>query len=111
MGDIHEINKNKYLIRGCYSVESDNKVKITELPVGTWTDDYKAFLEKLIDSKDGVISDYNDISTDKTVNITVTFNKKGYAKKMEVAEVEYAFSWVLKRVDWLRFRESFLHQT
>lgn len=89
MGDIHEITKNKYLIRGCYSIEGDNKVKITELPVGSWTDDYKAFLEKLIDGKDGVISDYNDISTDKTVNITVTFAKKGYAKKMEIAEVEY----------------------
>ena len=89
MGDIHEISKNKYLIRGCYSIENDNKVKITELPVGSWTDDYKAFLEKLIDSKDGVITDYNDSSTDKTVNITITFSKKGYAKKMELAEVEY----------------------
>ena len=91
-GEVREIDgiKNKFLVRGCYNIIADNKVQITELPIGTWTDDYKAFLEKLIDSKnDGVVKDFNDMSTDKLVNITVIFHKKGYATKMESTQVEY----------------------
>ena len=91
-GEVREIDgiKNKFLVRGCYTIIADNKVQITELPIGTWTDDYKAFLEKLIDSKnDGVVKDFNDMSTDKLVNITVVFHKKGYATKMESTQVEY----------------------
>ena len=59
-------------------------IEITELPVGTWTDNYKVFLEKLVEpdktDKDGkkkkkvqVIKDYKDMSTDTKVNIIVTF--------------------------------------
>ena len=88
-GSVEEISSNKYLIRGCYTVCGENKVQITELPVGTWTDDYKAFLEKTIDSKDGLVTDYSDISTDKTVNITVVFGKKSLVKKLESTDVEY----------------------
>ena len=55
-------------------------VKITELPVGTWTDDYKEFLEKLIEGdgkkkKSALIKEYVDMCTDKLVDITVTFNR------------------------------------
>ena len=40
----------KYLIKGTYEIIADRKVRITELPIGTWTDDYKVFLEKLMES-------------------------------------------------------------
>ena len=84
----------KYLIKGTYEIIADRKVRITELPIGTWTDDYKQFLEKLMEApavsdkeKDKgkgnassasssipVLKEYSDMSTDTVVDITVTFH-------------------------------------
>jgi DNA topoisomerase-2 len=96
-GTISSLTENKYLIRGKYEVISDKQVRIVELPVGTWTDDYKQFIEDLIEgektSKKGSakdttkgddkeekkkkpacgIKDYTDMSTDTIVDITLTF--------------------------------------
>ena len=82
----------KYLIKGCYTILDDKKIRITELPVGTWTEDYKKFIEQLIEpvakkSSDAsgsastsasastaiqLVKDYNDMSTDTIVDITLT---------------------------------------
>jgi DNA topoisomerase-2 len=77
----------KYLIKGCYTILDDKKIRITELPVGTWTDEYKKFIEQLIEpvakKSDNVgagtaasavqlVKDYNDMSTDVIVDITLT---------------------------------------
>jgi DNA topoisomerase-2 len=81
----------KYLIKGCYTILDDKKIRITELPVGTWTDDYKKFIEQLIEpvakKSDAagsastsasaaaavqLVKDYNDMSTDAEVDITLT---------------------------------------
>jgi len=85
----------KYLIKGAYEIIADRKVRITELPIGTWTDDYKEFLEKLMDAPAAsdkskgdkaasggggggggtpVLKEYSDMSTDSVVDITVTFH-------------------------------------
>ena len=78
----------KYIIKGAYEIVADRKVRITELPIGTWTDDYKQFLEKLMEApaasaadkdKDKsssvpVLKEYTDMSTDTVVDITVTFH-------------------------------------
>jgi DNA topoisomerase-2 len=79
----------KYLIKGTYEIIADRKVRITELPIGTWTDDYKVFLEKLMDAPAAsekeksadkasaaapVLKEYSDMSTDTVVDITVTFH-------------------------------------
>jgi len=80
----------KYLIKGTYEIIADRKVRITELPIGTWTDDYKQFLEKLMEaptvadkdkdkdksaaSSAPVLKEYTDMSTDTVVDITVTFH-------------------------------------
>lgn len=58
------------VIKGVYECNKDT-VHITELPVGTWTDSYKEFLEGLIDCKKPVVKEYSDMSTDTTVDITV----------------------------------------
>ena len=44
-------DERKYLIKGIYEKIGDNKIHITELPVGQWTEDYKIFLENLMDTK------------------------------------------------------------
>jgi DNA topoisomerase-2 len=58
----------KFILKGVYTVK-DTTVHITELPIGTWTEDYKAFLEDLVSEK--LIKDYTDNSTDKVVDFTV----------------------------------------
>ena len=85
----------KYLIKGIYNRIDENIIKITELPIGTWTTNYKEFLEQLIDcsgkttkSKSSHIKDYVDMSTDKIVDITITF-KSGILDKLETTIVEY----------------------
>jgi len=50
-GTIRALTESKYLIKGVYQILSDKQVRVTELPVGTWTDDYKKYIEELIDVK------------------------------------------------------------
>ena len=82
-GTIRRVGDTKYLFKGCYTILDDKKIRITELPVGTWTDNYKKFLEHLIEpsaSKDKdsaassapIVKEYNDMSTDTHVDIVVT---------------------------------------
>jgi DNA topoisomerase II len=42
---------------------------VTELPPGTWTQDYREFLEKEL--AEGRIKDFIDVSTDTEVNIRI----------------------------------------
>jgi len=77
-GTISKTDKNKYTIKGCCEIIKDDVMMITELPIGNWTDDYKEYLEGLI--KDKVVKDFEDNSTEKDVNITITFVKGELAK-------------------------------
>ena len=89
-GTIRRVGDTKYLFKGCYTILDEKRIRITELPVGTWTEDYKKFLEHLIEppaaaaaaSKDKdksspassapIVKEYNDMSTDTHVDITIT---------------------------------------
>jgi len=80
-GDVSKIADQKYLIKGVYEKIADDKVRITELPVGTWTMPYTSFLESLVDGvtdKNGkksspLLRDFTSISTEVTVDFTVVF--------------------------------------
>jgi DNA topoisomerase-2 len=62
----------KFLIRGNHTVDAAKKqVRVSELPVGYWTEDFKKHLEALIESN--TIKDYADMSTDTVVDFTITF--------------------------------------
>jgi DNA topoisomerase-2 len=62
----------KFLIRGNHNVDAAKKqVRVSELPVGHWTEDFKKHLEALIESN--TIKDYSDMSTDTVVDFTITF--------------------------------------
>ncbi len=84
-GEITKIEEYKYMFKGCYTRKGD-EIEITELPVGVWTDDYKIFLEKLMDDtkvKSSVlVKEYKDMSTDVNVNLVVKFHK-GVLDKLE----------------------------
>jgi DNA topoisomerase-2 len=70
----------KFLIKGTYEKIGSDKIRITELPVGTWTMPYTTFLESLMDGgvdKEGkkippVIKDFVSMSTEVSVDFTIT---------------------------------------
>jgi DNA topoisomerase-2 len=81
-GKIVKVTPTKYLIKGVYEKIDKTSVTISELPVGTWTDDYKAYLEKEIENPKKIIKEYTDMSTDRTVSFTVKFHN-GALEKLE----------------------------
>ena len=85
-GKIIELNENKYLIKGVYEIVNEKQVRVTELPIGLWTDDYKAYIEDLITkgtTNETQIKDYMDMSTDTKVDITITFASSGVVNELE----------------------------
>lgn len=69
-GGTIENNNDKYVSRGCFKKLTSTKVEITELPVGTWTEDFKMLLEEMVD-KD--LKSYESQCTDKKVLFTLQF--------------------------------------
>jgi len=82
-GSITKINESKFLFRGIYENVGQDKIRVRELPVGYWTQDFKEHLEGLTEvqvDKAGkkipaIIKDYDDMSKDTNVDFTITFQK------------------------------------
>ena len=51
-GTIRKVEHQKYLIKGVYKVLDYKSIQITELPIGTWTVNYKNYLESLMETHD-----------------------------------------------------------
>jgi len=92
-GTIRKLADQKYLIKGLYEKVGDDKIRITELPVGTWTMPYTTFLETLMDGntldKAGKkippsIKDFTSVCTEVTVDFTVVF-PKGKIQELEAS--------------------------
>ena len=73
-GKISKIDKQDYLVEGVWKTDGDT-VTITELPIGTWTSDFRETLDKLC--TDGIIKDYTDTSTDTDVLVKVKIGTGG----------------------------------
>jgi len=71
-GTIELEEDNRYLTTGVWKREV-NSIIVSELPIGKWTQNYKEFLETLVES--GEILDYRNGSDDKTVYFKVIFQK------------------------------------
>jgi len=95
-GKIEKITDEKFLIKGCYNKLSVDKIKVTELPIGFWTDDFKELLESLIEpgtDKDGkkipsTVKEYDDMSKDTNVDFIITF-AKGKLEELEKNKGEH----------------------
>ena len=81
-GSISKISDNKFLVKGKYEKVGPDKIRIVELPIGTWLDDYKEYLEQLTESVDKagkkitpVIKDYDDMSSDTIIDFIITLQK------------------------------------
>lgn len=71
-GTIIKTEENKWDTTGVYKIE-DNKIIVTELPIGTWTDDYKTYLDKL--ETENVIHSYINNSTETDVSFIIKIQK------------------------------------
>ena len=107
VGKIVKVDKKNYISKGKYEIIDPCNLRITELPIGKWTDDYKKFLDGLIPdtgkSKKSLendkgkkkqkkvpqktIIDYVNNSSDKDVDFTITF-EKGFLNSLQWDEDE-----------------------
>jgi DNA topoisomerase-2 len=90
-GTVRKIAEQKFLIKGFYQTIGEDKIRITELPVGTWTMPYTTFLETLMDGsqtdKSGKkiapqIKDFTSVCTEVNIDFTIQF-PKGVLKTLE----------------------------
>ena len=83
-GTITKESKHTYISKGTYTIK-DNKLIITELPIGVWTDKYKEFLETLcLDGKTKckkqIIRFYNSYCTDTKIHFELFMDKDTLVK-------------------------------
>jgi DNA topoisomerase-2 len=102
-GQVYKITDGKFLLKGVYEKLAVDKIRVTELPVGYWTEDFKELLEELIEptpGKDGkkipaILKDYDDMSKDTNVDFTITF-AKGKLEELELGKADYGCNGVEK---------------
>jgi len=87
-GKVEKVGDNTYETTGIYSIHK-NKLLITELPVGTWTQNYKEFLEKLYELEqakknkdDKNFINYKEHHTDTKVSFELEFSH-GYLENIK----------------------------
>ena len=101
-GTIDMLTPSKCVIKGIYEKIGVDKIRVTELPIGFWTDDFKEHLENLIESTDKngkkvipIVKDYDDMSKDTTVDFIITL-QKGKLEELEAQEVDYNCNGIYK---------------
>jgi len=66
-GEIYKNEKGIYNSKGVYKWINDSTIEITELPIGTWTENYKEFLEDLIVKNNPYLKSFESHYTAKNV--------------------------------------------
>ncbi|XP_011051351.1 PREDICTED: DNA topoisomerase 2 isoform X1 [Acromyrmex echinatior] len=78
-GVVESCGDFRYVISGEISVIGPDKVEITELPIGTWTQAYKeTVLEPMLHGTEktpAIITDYKEYNTDTAVHFIVMMNR------------------------------------
>jgi len=93
-GTIVKLSDTNYLSKGIYSLEDDRLI-ISELPIGEWTDKYIRFLEEsILSEKSDMIIDFDNHSTEKDISIKIKlsgefiYNQKNFIIKNGFTEFE-----------------------
>lgn len=87
-----------YSTHGCYTQLSSSSVEITELPIGTWTEDYKEFLENYLMNNPKVLKDFESHST-KKVRFILHFYPEELKKLLETPyQFETEFKLISKNI-------------
>jgi DNA topoisomerase-2 len=111
-GTVTSVNEDTWITRGLYTFDDTKKtITITELPVGTWTKDYKVFLDEICsgdksglgDDGKPILKSFDDLYDDDTVNFVLYAEPDYYEDiKADRAEFEKRFklttSWRLSNM-------------
>ncbi|BGP42027.1 DNA topoisomerase 2 [Rhodotorula kratochvilovae] len=97
-GTIEKGDKEGYKCTGIIERIDDTTVEITELPIRTWTQNYKEMLEGWVagsDKQPAWVKDYKEYHTDTTVHFVVTLTADG-KKAVDTDGLEKVFKIVSK---------------
>ena len=79
-GTITKMDSGKFMVKGKYQTLSHDTIKVTELPIGLWTTNFKEHLEYLMDEKTPkgkkkkpLIKSFKDDCTDSLIDFTIRF--------------------------------------
>lgn len=80
-GKIRKIDTGSYVMSGIYDKFDTKSIKITELPVGSWTNDYKEYLEKLSEDQALGIHSIINNSSETDVEFEIKFSSNEMRRK------------------------------
>jgi len=77
-GEVTAVAPDRFQFKGIIQQTADTEVEITELPIRTWTQDFKDKLEEIIkaDKTPSFIKDYKDYNTHDTVHFIIQLDEK-----------------------------------
>lgn len=80
---INDHNSKSFSTYGCYNQINASTIEITELPIGTWTENYKEFLEDYIKDHSHILKDFESHCTNTNVHFILYFSPSELKKMME----------------------------
>jgi len=100
-GDIIKLSDNSYLSKGKYTING-NKLIVTELPVGMWTQKFKEILEELLVKQQNnksilLMRMYNSYCTDVKIHFEIScdeemlFDMQFFDEKLGMTKLEHHF--------------------
>jgi DNA topoisomerase-2 len=87
-GKITKTDPGSFNVSGVYSRSGNNAISVTELPVGTWTSDYKEYLEKLENDPSFGIANIVNNSSEVDVDFKIIFSSEAFRRKFFEADAE-----------------------
>ncbi|KAG3103610.1 DNA topoisomerase 2 [Phytophthora cactorum] len=85
-GGIRQTGKHSFVSRGNVEQVNTSTVRVTELPVGKWVEDYKKFLWDLVGKK--VIRSFSEHHSERDVRFDISMTRSDLAKYAEDAAKE-----------------------
>lgn len=119
VGTIEKLSDTSYMTKGRYRIVDFKTVEITELPIGTWTDDYKEFLETLLvdysptkkrktgtgsaknhkaNKTAGVLKHYTSHCTESTVHFILEFTPDALQKWLNTSSNDKSMDYFQKQL-------------
>ncbi|KAI9145964.1 DNA topoisomerase [Paraphysoderma sedebokerense] len=109
-GTIELLSNDKYKLSGTVTKINDTTLEITELPVRTWTQSYKEFLEEMLtgtEKNPAFIKDYKEYHTDSTVHFIVSLTEENMMKaEVEGLEKKFKLSTTMTTSNMVCFDEE-----